>query len=158
MKRVSLGILIITLMIILCSCNGAQIDIPSDVETDTNDWVTIDIDQDTVTRTSAEVTITVNTDYEISGGEPEAFAVEMLKDGVWYKLKYKHPDDVSPAVAYGYSGTEKVTADWNRHYGKLPDGHYRLIKYLSATTDIDNETGETTEVDFCVSDEFDVGS
>ena len=158
MKKIFCMIFLIMLLM-LCSCggiSGTSIEAASDVVLSTDDWVTLEIDQASVTQTSCDVTIKVNCDYEISGGEPEAFAVEKYVDGKWYKLKYLHPNDASPAVAYAYEGTQTVTADWSRHYGTLDGGHYRLVKYLWATTEIDEEAGETTDVDFCVACEFDV--
>ena len=81
-----------------------------------------------VTPTGAVVTI------QDSNPEPfvygEWFVIEQEKDGVWYEVKTK-------ITNYGFNeigwltddqGELTMTVDWEWLYGKLPGGHYRILK------------------------------
>ena len=80
--------------------------------------------------TPAGATVTI----QDSNPEPfvygEWFVIEQEKDGVWYEVKTK-------ITNYGFNeigwltdeqGGLTMTVDWEWLYGKLPGGHYRIIK------------------------------
>ena len=81
-----------------------------------------------VTATGAVVTIQDNNPEPFVYGE--WFVIEQEKDGVWYEMKTK-------ITNYGFneigwltdeSGALTMTVDWEWLYGKLPEGHYRILK------------------------------
>ena len=72
----------------------------------------------------------------IHDSNPEPFVygswyqIEQEKDGIWYEVKTKIKD-------YGFDemgwltddqGALTMTVDWEWLYGKLPQGHYRILK------------------------------
>ena len=80
--------------------------------------------------TPAGATVTI----QDSNPEPfvygEWFVIEREKDGVWYEVKTK-------ITNYGFNeigwltdeqGGLTMTVDWEWLYGKLPGGHYRILK------------------------------
>ena len=92
-------------------------------------------DAPNVTMTVSAVTPTGAT-VTIQDSNPEPFVygtwykVEREKDGVWYEVKTK-------ITNYGFDeigwltddqGMLTMTVDWEWLYGKLPAGHYRILK------------------------------
>lgn len=81
-----------------------------------------------VTPTGAEVTIQDgNPDPFVYG---EWYVIEEQKDGIWYEVKTK-------LTNYGFNeigwltdenGALTMNVDWEWLYGKLPAGHYRILK------------------------------
>ena len=80
--------------------------------------------------TPAGATVTI----QDSNPEPfvygEWFVIEREKDGVWYEVK-------TQITNYGFNeigwltdeqGGLTMTVDWEWLYGKLPSGHYRILK------------------------------
>lgn len=80
--------------------------------------------------TPAGATVTIRD----SNPEPfvygEWFVIEREKDGVWYEVKTK-------ITNYGFNeigwltdeqGGLTMAVDWEWLYGKLPSGHYRILK------------------------------
>ena len=80
--------------------------------------------------TPAGATVTI----QDSNPEPfvygEWFVIEREKDGIWYEVKTK-------ITNYGFNeigwltdeqGGLTMTVDWEWLYGKLPGGHYRILK------------------------------
>ena len=64
------------------------------------------------------------------------FQLQREKDGVWYEVKTKLSD-------YGFDemgwltdnrGRLTMTVDWEWLYGKLPQGHYRILKQAGPHT------------------------
>ena len=65
----------------------------------------------------------------------EWFVIEREKDGVWYEVK-------TQITNYGFNeigwltdeqGGLTMTVDWEWLYGKLPSGHYRILKQAGGT-------------------------
>ena len=88
-----------------------------------------------VTMTLSNVTATGAT-ITIQDSNPEPFVygewyqIEQERDGIWYEVKPKMTD-------YGFNeigwmtdahGELTMTVEWEWLYGKLPAGHYRLLK------------------------------
>ena len=81
-----------------------------------------------VTPTGAVVTIQdCNPDPFVYG---EWYVIEEQKDGIWYEMKTK-------LTNYGFNeigwltdenGALTMDVDWEWLYGKLPAGHYRILK------------------------------
>ena len=81
-----------------------------------------------VTPTGAVVTIRDgNPDPFVYG---EWYVIEEQKDGIWYEMKTK-------LTNYGFNeigwltdenGALTMDVDWEWLYGKLPAGHYRILK------------------------------
>ena len=81
-----------------------------------------------VTPTGAAVTI------QGSNSEPavygEWFQIEREKDGVWYEVKTKISNYGFNEIGWLTDDNGQLTMDveWEWLYGKLPAGHYRILK------------------------------
>ena len=84
-----------------------------------------------VTPTGAVVTIQDDNPEPFVYGE--WYVIEAEKNGGWYEVKTKITD-------YGFNeigwltdnGELTMTVDWDWLYGKLPTGHYRILKQAGA--------------------------
>jgi len=61
------------------------------------------------------------------------FSIEQETNGTWYQVPYSVDDPVSwNTIGYALEpyASNQVDVDWSWPYGKLPTGHYRLIKSI----------------------------
>ena len=119
MKKLTAFILII--LALLCGCAKESAYQPTGAEN-----VTMRLSD----VTAAGVTVVIQDDNREPFVYGEWFAIEQEKGGVWYEVKTKITD-------YGFNeigwltderGGLAMTVDWEWLYGKLPAGHYRILK------------------------------
>ena len=60
----------------------------------------------------------------------EWYVIEQEKDGLWYEVKTKINDYGFNEIGWmtDENGTLTMDVDWAWLYGKLPAGHYRILK------------------------------
>ena len=81
-----------------------------------------------VTSTGAVVTIQdCNPEPFVYG---EWYVIEQEKDGLWYEVKTKITDYGFNEIGWLTDDNGQLTMDvnWEWLYGKLPAGHYRILK------------------------------
>ena len=119
MKKLTAIILIFVALLAGCARESAYQ--PTGVE-----HVTMTVSD--VTATGAVVTIQDNNPETFVYGE--WFVIEQEKDGVWYEMKTKITDYGFNEIGWltDESGVLTMTVDWEWLYGKLPEGHYRILK------------------------------
>lgn len=100
-----------------------------------NELVSLTIKEATLTKTKATFMMENHTDETYTYGEP--FSIEKAVDGVWHQLETV---DELNFIAIGYDVEAKksneISIDWESTYGNLPNGTYRLVKYVFAETDL----------------------
>ena len=113
------------LMALLCGCAKESAYQPTGV-----DNVTMSLTD--VTPTGATVVIQDDNREPFVYGE--WFVIEREKDGVWYEVKTKITDYGFNEIGWrtDESGKLTMTVDWEWLYGKLPAGHYRILKQAGA--------------------------
>ena len=81
-----------------------------------------------VTPTGATVTIQDSNEEPFVYGE--WFQIEREKDGVWYEVKTKISNYGFNEIGWLTDESGELTMDvnWEWLYGKLPAGHYRILK------------------------------
>ena len=108
--------------------------------------ITMKIKEGSLTNTGATVIIT-----DLSGDESvdlinRKFKIDYKKNDKWYRLESKIKNEVSVmttdnAMENG-DNTYTQEINWERYYGKLGKGHYRIVKevktdlYIAAEFDI----------------------
>ena len=109
------------LMVLLCGCAKASVYQPDGVPN-------VSMSLSNVTPTGGTVVIQDDNREPFVYGE--WFVIEQEKGGAWYEVKTKITD-------YGFNeigwltderGGLTMTVDWEWLYGKLPAGHYRILK------------------------------
>lgn len=108
--------------------------------------ITMKIKEGSLTNTGATVIIT-----DLSGNENvdlinRKFKIDYKKNDKWYRLESKIKNEVSVMTSdntmeNGYNAyTQEI--NWEKYYGKLGKGHYRIVKevktdlYIAAEFDI----------------------
>ena len=115
-----LTVILLILLALLTGCGRESAYQPTGAEN-----VTMTVSD--VTATGAVVTIQDHNPEPFVYGE--WFVIEREKDGGWYEVKTK-------ITNYGFNeigwltdhGKLTMTVDWEWLYGKLPAGHYRILK------------------------------
>lgn len=108
--------------------------------------ITMKIKEGSLTNTGATVIIT-----DLSGDENvdlinRKFKIDYKKDDKWYRLESKIKNEVTVMttdnVMENGDNTYTQEINWERYYGKLDKGHYRIVKevktnlYIAAEFDI----------------------
>ena len=108
--------------------------------------ITMKIKDGSLTNTGATVIIT-----DLSGDENvdlinRKFKIDYKKDVKWYRLESKIKNEVTVMttdnVMENGDNTYTQEINWERYYGKLDKGHYRIVKevktnlYIAAEFDI----------------------
>lgn len=108
--------------------------------------ITMKIKEGSLTNTGATVIIT-----DLSGDESvdlinRKFKIDYKKDDKWYRLESKIKNEVTVMttdnVMENGDNTYTQEINWERYYGKLDKGHYRIVKevktnlYIAAEFDI----------------------
>ena len=94
--------------------------------------ITMKIKEGSLTNTGATVIIT-----DLSGNEnldliSKEFKIDYKKNNKWYKLESKIKNEVTVMtgenVVDNKDNTYTQEINWERYYGKLDKGHYRIVK------------------------------
>lgn len=108
--------------------------------------ITMKIKEGSLTNTGATVIIT-----DLSGDESvdlinRKFKIDYKKNDKWYRLESKIKNEVTVMttdnVMENGDNTYTQEINWERYYGKLDKGHYRIVKevktnlYIAAEFDI----------------------
>lgn len=108
--------------------------------------ITMKIKEGSLTNTGATVIIT-----DLSGDESvdlinRKFKIDYKKNDKWYRLESKIKNEVTVMttdnVMENGDNTYTQEINWERYYGKLDKGHYRIVKevktnlYITAEFDI----------------------
>lgn len=108
--------------------------------------ITMKIKEGSLTNTGATVIIT-----DLSGDEnldliSKEFKIDYKKNDKWYRLESKIKNEVTVMttdnVMENGDNTYTQEINWERYYGKLDKGHYRIVKevktnlYIAAEFDI----------------------
>ena len=119
MKKLTVFILI--MLALLCGCAQESAYQPTGAEN-----VTMALSD--VTPTGAVVTIQdCNPEPFVYG---EWYVIEQEKDGLWYEVRTKITDYGFNEIGWltNENGALTMDVDWAWLYGKLPAGHYRILK------------------------------
>ena len=105
---------------------------------DLSDIVNMEIKEGTLTNTGATIIITENIDYNISYGEPYWIEKFNYENNTWEKLETKCDDCAFNLPAYSVTPDHplELKHDWEKMYGNLSKGLYRLVKDVSFESDI----------------------
>ncbi len=127
--KLKIVILLITAVLIFSGCEpAADIGGKSSLQIETEKSVAMVVKQ--VSETGIELEITNLGDTTAYYGT--WYSLEKNIDGEWFELKFieGNADITFPAVGYylDEGSSAKKQIDWEYAYGKLPKGHYRLIK------------------------------
>lgn len=98
--------------------------------------ITMKIKEGSLTNTGATVIIT-----DLSGDESvdlinRKFKIDYKKNDKWYRLESKIKNEVTVMttdnVMENGDNTYTQEINWERYYGKLDKGHYRIVKEVKA--------------------------
>ena len=98
--------------------------------------ITMEIKNGSLTNTGATVIIT-----DLSGDESvdltnKEFKIDYKKNGKWYRLESKIKNEVTVRTSDNTmeNGDNAYTQEinWEKYYGKLDKGHYRIVKEVKA--------------------------
>lgn len=108
--------------------------------------ITMKIKDGSLTNTGATVIITDLSGDENVGLINRKFKIDYKKDDKWYRLESKIKNEVTVMttdnVMENGDNTYTQEINWERYYGKLDKGHYRIVKevktnlYIAAEFDI----------------------
>lgn len=129
-KRVIIVLSSLVVLVLAITCaivfipNYAQ---PIDLAED----ITMEIKEGTLTKTGATIVIT-----DLSGKNntfSKEFRIDQKRGGKWYTLKDKSKNEVN--VIPGQKGEENKKLEqqlnWEKNYGTLSDGYYRIVKKIN---------------------------
>lgn len=103
-------------------------DLDNGAELNELDHVTMTIEEGTLTNKGATIIIHDLSGHKYSYGDP--FIVEEKVNGKWHPLKVICDNCAFISIAYGVDedGILKLNCNWERLYGKLDSGYYRIVK------------------------------
>lgn len=92
--------------------------------------ITMEIKEGTLTKTGATIVIT-----DLSGMNntfSKEFRIDQKRGGKWYTLKDKSKNEVD-VVAGQQEKDKKLEQElnWEKNYGTLSDGYYRIVKKIN---------------------------
>lgn len=127
--KLKIIMLLITAVLIFSGCGSAEdVGRKSSLQIETEKSVVMEITQ--LSETGIELEISNLGDTKAYYGK--WYSLERNIDGEWYELNFAegNADITFPAVGYDLNAglSAKKQIDWEFAYGKLPEGHYRLIK------------------------------
>ncbi len=95
------------------------------------DNVTMEIVSGTLTKTSATIIITdlSGSDYTYS----KQYTIEKYEDEKWWVIKPLIGNEITTLEGYSVDENNTLTMDlnWERKYGKLKEGRYRIVVKVS---------------------------
>ena len=130
--------------------NGGTCEMSKDI--DMNDLISMEIKD--LTKTSATVIIKGNVYYDIMTGE--SFWIEKYngKNNTWEKIESICDNCAFNLIAYNITADKplELKQDWEKLYGSLSNGEYRLVKeaFLESDTPIDEEDVFNIWVEFSI--------
>lgn len=115
-------VLAITCAIVLIPNYAEPIDLAEDI--------TMEIKEGTLTKTGATIVIT-----DLSGKNntfSKEFRIDQKRGGKWYTLKDKSKNKVNVVAGQQEEGKKlEQQLNWEKNYGTLSDGYYRIVKKIN---------------------------
>lgn len=115
-------VLAITCAIVFISNYAEPIDLAEDI--------TMEIKEGTLTKTGATIVIT-----DLSGKNntfSKEFRIDQKRGGKWYTLKDKSKNKVNVVAGQQEEGKKlEQQLNWEKNYGTLSDGYYRIVKKIN---------------------------
>lgn len=128
-KRVIIVLSSLVVFVLAITC--AIVFIPNYAEPiDLAEDITMEIKEGTLTKTGATIVIT-----DLSGKNntfSKEFRIDQKRGGKWYTLKDKSKNKVN-VVAGQKEENKKLEQElnWEKNYGTLSDGYYRIVKKIN---------------------------
>ena len=122
MKKILSIILVTITAILLIACSAKESNYqPTELEN-------VSIAISNVSSTGATLIIKDTNESYFTYGE--WYVIEKEKDGTWYEVKTKVEDLCFDSIGYIPNEEKEIEfqINWEYTYGKLPSGHYRILK------------------------------
>lgn len=140
-SKKTVAMLIGAALIFLVGC-GARLGEEFTEEVNALEGVTLTIDKETLTSEKATYTVVNRSEKDLNFGQD--YSLQKEEKGKWYQLTPANPVAVTMELLWVPAGGEEtLDINWNAAYGKLPAGHYRLIKNFA-----DDESGYYLAAEF----------
>ncbi|GFI48189.1 hypothetical protein IMSAGC019_03516 [Lachnospiraceae bacterium] len=89
--------------------------------------VAVQTQEGTVSPTGITLEINNQSDKDLNYGQD--YSLQKEKDGRWYQVEPESPVAVTLELLWIPAGsTQEMEVRWEASYGKLPEGHYRIVK------------------------------
>ena len=127
------NLLVFTLLLLLSACSNTPVVVGETFDGTTNDYdgVTMTIIDDTLSSGGVTVEILNTTEAEIDSGNEHDFRLQIEQDGQWYWLETNRElANTSEAYIYTKDEPRELALTWERTYGNLKPGHYRVTKWF----------------------------
>lgn len=131
MKRIKkfLAILAGVSLILLMGC-GIKLGEEFTEEVNMLEGAEITVDEALVTPTGITFTINNQSDKDLSYGQD--YSLQKEEDGKWYWIEPENPAAVTLELLWIPAGNaDTMEISWETSYGKLPKGHYRILKNMA---------------------------
>ncbi len=150
MKKSLLLSLCLVVMLYLSAC-GSSLDIgeASDITVNRFPEYSLKIEEISLKESSLMLSVRNGEVGEIGSGNERDFFLEISRGGKWHSIA---ADEISnTSEIHTFSGERYITVNWEKRYGNLPSGRYRVVKYFFFPTD-DGSQNEG----FYLADEFEI--
>ena len=145
MKKELLFTILLTLCVAFCAgCvqeptptqPAGTITVPFTEETDNYPGVDLVVVEGTVSPSSAEIKLINKTGFDMSCYGNNQIILHKEQDGIWYNMR-TNPELVTCEGPWQFSADEEFhdTVTWERFYGALSPGHYRIVKSCTVKAD-----------------------
>lgn len=117
-------------LLLLCGCgNGPVIGEEFTGAVNTIEGLHMEVAADFTSRAATVLVVNdTGTDYV----SDVLFSVQVEKDGRWYVLVNEYAGaNISPLYVHRRNDITEHFCSWNHMYGSLPEGHYRIVKWMS---------------------------
>ncbi len=99
-------------------------------EVNTLEGLTLTVDEESASAVGITYTVSNHTDKDLSYGQD--YSLQKEEKGKWYELKpAAHVITTLELLWIPAGENETVEINWDVNYGKLPAGHYRILKSYS---------------------------
>lgn len=116
-------------LLLLAGC-GLKLDEEYTGEVNTLEGAELTVDQESVKP--AEITYTIDNQSGTDLAYGQDYGLQVEKDGKWYPIIPKNNVAVTLEMLWVQAGgADTHTTGWENSYGKLPKGHYRIVKSVS---------------------------
>jgi len=95
-------------------------------EVDTYPNVSMELFDEDIKLNLITLKVVNNNDYGIESGNQYDFWVEEYRDGKWQAIVVEERENTAEAMVF--HGQQLLQIDVSSIYGKLPAGHYRILK------------------------------
>lgn len=133
-KKTAAMLIGVVLLTALAGC-GAKLGEEFTEEVNTLEGVTLTVDGETVSPEGITYIVDNQSETDLNFGQD--YSLQKEEKGKWYQLSPANSVAVTLELLWvPAGGTETLEVNWDVAYGKLPAGHYRILKSFA-----DNENG-----------------